>query len=322
MSTAIVGAGLSGLIAGHVLPNAALFERNERGQMHNALLRFRSDIVSTVTGIPFQEVTVRKGIFCNTSFHYPSINLCNAYTMKVLGTVTGDRSIWDIDPCQRWIAPPDFYDRMVDKLDREKRIHFNSTIELHNLAPNTISTAPLPSLMPALGIENPGIIFEYMPIRTLRLKLDNFRDVHQTIYFPNLGHGLYRASITDDTLICEFTKTTEDELLWLPELTRAFCLIQENVDQIKNALADAEMDPLIKTQKYGKIIPIASSVRHALLLSISAQFGIYSLGRFATWRNILLDDVVHDIHRIQEMLTSDEYTAKIQRTKKHASHLN
>jgi len=53
-------------------------------------------------------------------------------------------------------------------------------------------------------------------------------------------------------------------------------------------------------EKYGKIIPIMSSVRHALLLSISAQFGIYSLGRFATWRNILLDDVIHDAQRIED----------------------
>lgn len=321
MSTYIIGAGLSGLIAAHVLPETLVFERNKRGQMHNALLRFRSDIVSRVTGIPFKEVTVRKAIFTPNGYSAPTINLCNVYAKKVLGAADGDRSIWNVDPVQRWIAPPDFYDRMVNKLDKESRIHFDADVELSGLAPNTISTAPLPTLMRELGIENSDIEFSYQPIYTLKLPLEDFQNVYQTIYYPNMDHGLYRASITDDTLICEFVTTTENEAAWLPELATSFGMSDANVGAIRNALVDAEMEPKIKTQKYGKIIPIMSSTRHALLLSISAQFGIYSLGRFATWRNILLDDVVHDAQRIQEMLTSDEYTAKIQRTKR-ASNLN
>ena len=58
----IVGTGLSGLIAAHIWPNANVFELSPSPiEQHKALLRFRSDVVSQVTGIEFKRVKVRKG---------------------------------------------------------------------------------------------------------------------------------------------------------------------------------------------------------------------------------------------------------------------
>ena len=40
---------------------------------------------------------------------------------------------------------------------------------------------------------------------------------------------------------------------------------------------------------------------------MTVDHGVYSLGRFATWRNILLDDVVKDIDVIKSMMGQDKY---------------
>lgn len=52
----IVGAGLSGLIAACKFPQASVFEASpsEKPAGHQALLRFRNESVSRITGIPFK----------------------------------------------------------------------------------------------------------------------------------------------------------------------------------------------------------------------------------------------------------------------------
>jgi hypothetical protein len=58
-------------------------------------------------------------------------------------------------------------------------------------------------------------------------------------------------------------------------------------------------------QKYGKISPVEDAVRKQLLFQLTHEHNIYSLGRFATWRNILLDDVVDDIGAIKKLLKAN-----------------
>jgi hypothetical protein len=41
------------------------------------------------------------------------------------------------------------------------------------------------------------------------------------------------------------------------------------------------------------------------LFRLTHERNIYSLGRFATWRNILLDDVVDDIAAIKKLLKAN-----------------
>ena len=45
------------------------------------------------------------------------------------------------------------------------------------------------------------------------------------------------------------------------------------------------------------------------------KYGIYSLGRHATWRKILLDDVVGDIERIQSMMKTSAYDRMLGKTR-------
>ena len=51
-------------------------------------------------------------------------------------------------------------------------------------------------------------------------------------------------------------------------------------------------------------------VRKELIHRLSMEANVYSLGRFATWRNILLDDVVEDARRIQRMMDQQDANSK------------
>jgi hypothetical protein len=50
--------------------------------------------------------------------------------------------------------------------------------------------------------------------------------------------------------------------------------------------------------------PIDDALRKQLLFRLTHEHNVFSLGRFATWRNILLDDVVDDIVQVKRLLKS------------------
>ncbi len=112
----IIGAGLSGLIAAHAWPSVPIVEAQSEPQPHKALLRFRSNAVSQLTGIEFKKVLVRKGLYSEGEYKPPTIALANQYSRKVLGRILGDRSVWNLDPVERWIAPENFQERLLDNV--------------------------------------------------------------------------------------------------------------------------------------------------------------------------------------------------------------
>lgn len=294
----IVGAGLAGLIAAHAWPSASILEATAAPRaMHRALLRFRSDAVANLTGIQFRKVRVFKGIWSENRFAPPSIRVANQYAKKVVGRLAGDRSIWSLDPVDRFVAPDTFYEQLVEAASQ--RTFWDTSADLATMRPGIISTAPLPVALQALGIE-PELNFERAGIMVVRCRVKG-ADVFQTVYFPDEETPMYRASITGDTLIIEAMINDVAAKDWLP---RALVLVAR-------AFA-AEVTQVIDVveQKYGKIVPIADTDRKRLLFSLTHQRGIYSLGRFATWRNILLDDVVQDIHVIKRLMTSHLYDVK------------
>ena len=78
-------------------------------------------------------------------------------------------------------------------------------------------------------------------------------------------------------------------------------------------LVDDDIEVIDKDHKqsYGKIAPIDEPFRRFVVENLSQQYGVYSLGRFATWRNILLDDVLQDMNVIKKMVNADSYTRKL-----------
>lgn len=294
-SPIIIGAGLAGLVAANAWPAAQIIEAaQEPRALHKALLRFRSDSVANLTGIEFRKVLVSKGIFSQGCFVGPNIRLGNRYTKKVTGRLSGDRSILDIAPVVRYIAPDTFYEQLVTAA--QLRIFWNTKADFAKIRNPHISTAPLPVVLNELGIQT-DLQFERAPITVVRCRVRG-ADVFQTIYFPDDETPMYRASITGETLIIEAMTTDVAAKEWLP---RALVLVGRAF-----GADDVQVMETVQ-QQYGKIVPISDSERKNILFKLTQERGIYSLGRFATWRNILLDDVVKDAYAIKKMMNSQPY---------------
>jgi len=274
--------------------------------MHKALLRFRSNKVALLTGIDFKKVLVRKAIFLDGKFVPPDIRSCNMYSEKVIGRIV-NRSIWDLDPVERYVAPEDFYQQLIEA-------HFHRIIwgceynfSAHRKGPTSeevISTAPLPIVLGELDKLPDDMEFGRSPIYVARYRIENASGIYQTIYFPGEETAVYRASITDDLLIVEAViypfAEIGDQLIHMPYIMNAF------------GISDSEVQPLgAVQQKYGKIANIDGDRRKAILYDLTLNHGIYSLGRFATHNNILLDDVVDDIKVIKQLMVADAYALKL-----------
>lgn len=282
----ILGAGLAGLLAGTQFQTATLIEQNPESTVtHKAVLRFRSKAVGEAVGIDFTSVTVRKGIWCGGTFRPPTIQLANWYALKVTGKLL-DRSIWNLDSVERFIAPEDFPAQLADRC--RGRIEWNTHIHALPAGP-VISTLPM-SVMTTIVPDSSAPTFRYESIVVRRWRVPGAH-VYQTIYFPEPNTTLYRVSFTGDLVIAEYIGQADAYDFW-----PAFGL-----SDVPSQILDST------TQRFGKITPIDDRWRKGYMFRLTTQHQVYSLGRFATWRNILLDDVLHDLAVIKRLLQSDLY---------------
>lgn len=313
-NVSIIGAGLAGLLTACKFTHAEIFEKGKEIEQHKALLRFRDESVSHLTGVPFRAVTVHKGIhFDGVTYDRCNPALANTYARKVTGKIAADRSIWNLDTVVRYIAPEDFYAQLVHR--HRSRILFDTPI--HVISPSDlrdkgkspiaiINTAPLPAIIRACGLAPEvatNILFESSKIEVIRYRLPKGTDVFQTLYFPEENLRTFRASITGDLLIIE--QRIEDvncaprypESVELSYVCRAFGLdAHEDLEEIERV-----------DQRYGKIVELPRAQREALLHELTRDYNVFSIGRFATWRNILLDDVVKDIDIVQRLVAASTY---------------
>lgn len=296
----IVGAGLAGMIAAHAWPRARILEAAPESSVseHKALLRFRTDAVARLTGTEFRRVTVRKGLWAEGGSAEPSIELANQYAQKVLKTtaIPGDRSIWNLSPAERFVAPETFIGDLRAALADRISYGVSADFPAHTAAWRNgtgdplVSTAPLP-----LALRGAELQTDEQFVRN-SISVDRWRlpgaDLFQTIYFPSPNTPVYRASFTGDLLIVETDGTKDYHLLDVIEAFGFSCC--------------EEFTPLESVkQQYGKIRDIPANVRQQLLFRLSHEHGVYSLGRFATWRNVLLDDLVQDIDVIKRLMRTE-----------------
>lgn len=291
----VLGAGLSGLLAGALDRRATLLEAQPTlPHNHHAVLRFREDKIGKALNIPFRRVRVMKSVFTNgalTSAVTPAT--ANHYARKVTGAITS-RSILDLSSADRYIAPPDLVAQLAGAC--EGRIEFSRRIEsLSGLPRPLISTIPLPAML-SLTATPPGAAeFERAAIRVMKFRVSG-ADVFQTVYFPDPDTPLYRASITGAELILELTGRGAMTQYALEPALAAFGLGLSDVEPLRT-----------ERQELGKILPLPSDVRKRTLSRLTREHGVFSLGRFATWRNVLMDDVFDDYHRIRSMMELDAY---------------
>lgn len=311
----IYGAGLAGLIAGHMLRRYEPTIHEAQPSLpnnHEAVLRFQSEAVSIATGIPFKRVRVFKQVVYNGESVDSTLPLfmANEYSLKVTGRVL-NRSIVNTEPVDRWIAPSDF----VQQLSRGLDIQYSSKLTKQKLFdPGVkISTIPMPALLNLMedlskhDDEIPPITplaqnFDYQPTWTLSMDIDNPQvDVYQTIYFPDPDLSCYRATLTGSRLIIECIDDPSDYTnIDIRGLLKWF--------GIRNYTSSNRK---VKRMPYGKIAPINEGIRRSIIRLATDGHDCYSLGRFATWRQILLDDIVQDVRVIDQLINSDSYTRSL-----------
>ncbi len=310
MSLKIYGAGMAGLLSAHILRrhNPVIHEvQSSLPNNHTALLRFRSNDVSEATGIPFKKVKVQKGIWdhrSNILLDRAPLDLSNMYSLKVIGTIHG-RSILNLEPVERYIAPEDFISRLAEGL----YIHFNSPlIHLDSGGPAIVSTIPMPTLMKLVGLDMTEHEFKAKRIWIYTVYINSPKiDVYQTVYFAHPTDWLYRVSITGNRVTFEYTeKPTETKTSY-----ETVSNILEEVFGISASDGIEFIPGSLTTQRFGKILPIDDDARRAFILYATEHWGIFSIGRFATWRQILLDDIVKDCNWVDTMLKQrDRYAGR------------
>jgi hypothetical protein len=280
----IVGAGMAGLLAGSILRARIIEKQDSLTNNHSAVLRFRSTAVSDALNIPFRKVQVLKSIH---PWRNPVADAL-AYSQKTNGSYrlrsilsTGERI------SERYIAPSDLIQRMADRC----RITFGLDLpKAMSDGPPLISTIPMPALMDILGWrDKPEFVWRSGWNLVAKLRTT---DAYCSLYVPDPSFGVSRISITGDELIAEFPDT------WKPE--------EADMETVRWFLGIEESDIErweVKPQTYAKILPIDDGVRKSFIAWASREHGIYSLGRFATWRpGLLLDDLVNDIRVISRLM--------------------
>jgi hypothetical protein len=296
----IIGAGLTGCLAAYAFKDAVIHEYLKEPKAHKAVLRFRTEEVSKLTGIPFQKVLVHKAVSVSGGFVTPNLRHMNQYSLKVSGGYY-ERSIGNLEPSIRYIAPVDFHQRMLDHL--AGRIYYGSDVELVDMATPVISTLPLNVLVDKfkLDAQLPPAALASAPIYVTTVDFSHC-DLYQTVYFPDLDTPVYRASMTGSQLIIESMKPIS--MLMVAQVREVFGISQTGTVGLHNM-----------EQKNGKFTPLEEEYRKQLMYDITTALGIYSLGRHATWRKILLDDVVQDIQRIESMLKTSAYDRMLGKSK-------
>lgn len=311
----ILGAGMSGCLMGAINGNSIIYEaQKEIPNNHKAVLRFRENKISKVTGIPFRKVKVIKGIWFEGKERSLSPRFINLYSKKVSNKYLS-RSITNLDTVERYIAPSNFHEILADMCGN--RIEFNHKV--NEITPEgidfingddgkfilsgkkpIISTMPMKVLSEIINIDIDAK-FDFKSITVTRYKVKD-SDIFQTIYYPDPEMLIYRATMTGSDFIIESIKCDgpwscyETEFI---EVVKSFGIRLNNVEIISQT-----------EQKYGKIAPIDDHARKHFMFEATTKFNVYSLGRYACWRNVLLDDVYDDIFKIKRMIEQDNYALK------------
>ena len=290
----IVGAGMAGLLAGNMLKHRdpVLHEiQPSLPNNHSAVLRFRSSQVGDVLGIPFRKVKLIKTY---VPWHNPIADAL-AYSYKNSHEYHSDRSIINgLVIEERFIAPSNLIQRMQARLSNVLFGKAYSTWSRADWQP-IISTLPMPALMKLLDYPRRNEVkFNAVPGINVKAKVANC-DAYVSLLVPDPSMPFSRISITGNEMIIELPYVTDavGDAEGVP--VRAANLLGLHADQLSDIRAFK--------QNYAKITPIDENARKDFIFWATANYAIFSLGRFATWRpGLLLDDLVEDIRLIDRWL--------------------
>lgn len=299
----VIGAGMAGLLAAGMLRSECtevLEAKSGLPDNHSAVLRFRSSLVGDTLNIPFKKV---KAVKASIPWQNSVADMM-AYSYKTNGEFA-IRSIASANGelVDRWIAPTDFLQRMVKAVSAPIRYATQwepskDPFDPHNF---TISTLPMPVLMTMLNYSGHRPKFESVAGYSLRAKVQSC-SLFASVYLPDPEVGPYRVSITGDQLISEVVydgipATAQHFTQWFEQTYKALGLKRSQVGEFE-----------VHSQPFMKIRPVDEDARRRFIMWATDKHGIFSLGRFATWRpGLLLDDVVNDVRVIQRIANSSNY---------------
>jgi hypothetical protein len=288
----VLGSGLSACLAGIIMPDTHLFEPLSETTTHNAVLRFRTDKISKITGIPFKKVKVYYGIWHNDRPVQLAPKYIVRYARKVSESINA-RSIVNQETVERYIAPADLHEQMIHIAGGIEE--FNTGIRVFNTLSPVISTIPLNIMCKELGLDIKINTMRSNPIYVSKFEVPNC-DIHMTNYYTGANTPVYRATLAGNELIVESTFDL---------------LIGDDIEIVKQSFGLDALKPIPIVMNFqqhdGKITPFDDVERKELLYKLTNEFNIYSLGRYAIWKNILLDDVVQDVEVIKKMMYKTNY---------------
>lgn len=307
----IIGAGLAGLLAANMLRRhlVTVYEKQEAlPNNHHAVLRFRDRGVSNQLHIPFREVNVFKG--CDEP---DPIRAAVQYSHKCTGRYEV-RSLIDLAPATRYIAPPDLISRMAEGVDI--RYGSDGLKEMIMGDPHVISTVPMEVLMDELGYvgDRPAFVSTEGLVVTATIA---DCDMFMTRYYADPNIPWYRASVTGNKLIIEFSirePQWRDDWLVEDQVKEIARMAVEGVAYDFGFRQNKMFNIEAKRTRYAKIGRLSAQDRElaeAFMLWATTEHRVYSLGRFATWRSgLLLDDLVGDILKIERWMGQSQFNIR------------
>jgi len=294
----IVGAGMAGCLAAIVHKESKVIDNVTPKNTHQAVFRLRRPDIGDITGIPLKKVKIYKGIWYHGGFVEPNPKMIALYSRKVSDYIS-PRSITNVNDEIRYIPPEDFHEQMFNMIsDRfEERPLTEKIVKENDII---VSTIPIKAIAGILG-KGLCAVTAYNSIYVNKYYIENC-DYYATVYYPHPEVLPYRATINGSTLTIESTYPLTDKSDIQPVFDSLGMLGVDINHTVKNYV-----------QPIGKLVPMDEKLRRKFITDITDEYGIYSLGRFATWRNILLDDILKDIYVIGSLISKDLYGRRLAR---------
>jgi len=294
----IVGAGIAGAMAFSYFStyNPIIFAK-DTGIKHDAVFRVRDPRVGMLLGVPLEKIMVTKEVLWQDRlWDKASITAMNMYSLKTNGRIAS-RSISDLGVKERYLISGAYSinaERAVLKgIEAGSALVQNVHSGEEMAIPDDIciSTIPLPVMLDACHEEYDRNLFRYEPIFVTRCSIKE-RDctVNQTIYVPEMEYHTYRMTLEKETLIFESVGgyPEKEEVM---ALSKFFCVTPDAAVR--------------SSQEFGKLLPHTADeddLRRMHIFDLTEKYGVYSLGRFATWKSIRTDDLLDDLDHIMSVM--------------------
>lgn len=203
---------------------------------------------------------------------------------------------------ERFIAPEDLIDQMVNNIPDEKlwldNVFTSNSVFLNNKTSKIISTIPMPALMKMLEYKS-DCDFRYRRGANITFHIKQC-EAYCSLYVTDPNSSIWRISVTGDRCVVECGEEILNDDNFDEVYRHTIDLLGIDEDRINAKYID------IKQQTYSKILPIDDESRKRFIMWASDNFGIYSFGRFATWRpGLLMDDLVQDFRIIMRLIDGE-----------------